>query len=98
MVLTRVTPMMPFSDDEMTPKGSFTADRQKMTDIMAYMAMANVYGLPAMSVPAAMADMLPIGAHFMAPTGSDEVLFQLAYALEEAAPWNYCGVDIGRTE
>ena len=98
VVLTPVTPMMPFGHDEITPQGSFAADRQKIADMMAYMAAANVYGLPAMSVPTAMADGLPIGAHFMAPIGDDELLFQLAYALEEAAPWDYQGVGIGRTE
>jgi amidase len=55
--------------------------------MMSYMAMANVYGLPAMSIPASIAQGLPIGAHFMAAQGRDDVLFDLAYALEEAAPW-----------
>lgn len=87
VLLSPVTPMMPFGHDEITPQGSFANDRQKIADMMAYMAMANVYGLPAMSVPTAMADGLPIGAHFTAPIGCDDLLFQLAYALEEAAPW-----------
>jgi amidase len=55
--------------------------------MMSYMATANVYGLPAMSIPSGMADGLPIGAHFMAAAGRDDVLFELAYELEAAAPW-----------
>lgn len=98
VLLTPVTPMVPFAHDELTPQGSFAKDRQKIADMMTYMAMANVYGLPAMSVPTAMAGGIPIGAHFMAPIGCDDVLFQLAYALEEAAPWHYQGVDTGRTK
>lgn len=88
VLLTPVTPMMPFEHDRITPQGSFSADRRKIADMMAYMATANVYGLPAMSVPVAFAGGMPIGAHFMASIGDDDVLFQLAYDLEEAAPWH----------
>lgn len=91
VLLTPVTPMMPFDHEHITPQGNFDADRQKIADMMAYMATANVYGLPAMSVPSGFADGLPIGAHFMAPMGDDDVLFQLAYALEEVAPWHKQG-------
>ena len=91
ILLTPVTPMMPFGHDFITPHGSFEADRQKIADMMGYMASANVYGLPAMSVPVGFAGGLPIGAHFLAPLGSDALLFELAYALEEAAPWHENG-------
>jgi amidase len=94
VLLTPVTPMMPFGHEHITPLGSLDADRQKIADMMAYMATANVYGLPAMSVPAGFANGLPIGAHFTAPLGDDNVLFQLAYALEEAAPWHKQGASL----
>ena len=94
VLLTPVTPMMPFGHDRITPQGNFAADRRKIADMMAYMATANVYGLPAMSVPAAFAGGMPIGAHFMAPVGDDDVLFQLAYDLEEAAPWHNRGAPL----
>jgi len=87
VILTPVTPQMPFGHDQLTPQGNLAADGQKIADMMSYMAMANVYGLPAMSIPASIAQGLPIGAHFMAAQGRDDVLFDLAYALEEAAPW-----------
>lgn len=94
MDLTPVTPMMPFGHDRITPQGSFAADRRKIADMMAYIATANVYGLPAMSVPTAFSGGMPIGAHFMAPVGDDDVLFQLAYDLEEAAPWHNRGAPL----
>ena len=96
VLLTPVTPMMPFAHEYISPHGHFAEDRHKIADMMAYMATANVYGLPAMSVPTAIVGGLPIGAHFMAPMGGDDVLFQLAYALEEAAPWHNQGAPLLR--
>ena len=87
IILTPVTPMMPFGHDVLTPQGNLADDGQKIAEMMSYMAMANVYGLPAMSIPSGLADGLPIGAHFMAAQGRDDILFELAYALEAAAPF-----------
>ncbi|MFZ4875895.1 amidase [Janthinobacterium sp. Mn2066] len=54
-----------------------------------YTPLANVAGLPAMSVPLAMsADGVPIGMQFMAGYGADGVLLRLAGQLERAAPWS----------
>jgi len=54
-----------------------------------YTPLANVAGLPAMSVPLAMsADGLPIGMQFMAGYGADGVLLRLAGQLERTAPWS----------
>lgn len=93
VMLSPVTPMMPFGHDHISPFGRFDADKQKIAEMMAYTSVPNVYGLPAMSVPCGFIDGLPVGAHFMAPMGEDDLLFQLAYGLEEAAPWN-CYADI----
>jgi len=50
--------------------------------------LANVCGLPAMSVPLHWTpDGLPCGTHFMAPFGREDRLFQLAAQLEAARPW-----------
>lgn len=55
---------------------------------VAFTPIANFAGLPAMSVPLHWTDNgLPIGAHFTAAQGEDELLMQLARQLEIARPW-----------
>jgi len=54
--------------------------------------LANLTGLPAMSVPLHWAGAetgaeLPIGVHFMAPFGHEARLFSLGAQLEQAQPW-----------
>jgi len=50
--------------------------------------LSNITGQPAMSVPLGQSsEGLPIGCHFAAPYGEEELLFSLAGQLERAAPW-----------
>jgi amidase len=69
-----------FVDYRMGPRG-----------VLAYSpftALANGTGQPAMSVPLYWnAAGLPIGTHFMARSGDEALLLQLAAQLEQAAPW-----------
>ena len=59
------------------------------TELLAgYTAVHNQAGAPAMSVPLGWTDEgLPVGVQFAASPGHDERLMQLAYQLEDAAPW-----------
>jgi amidase len=54
-----------------------------------FTALANVSGVPAMSVPLGVDSPtgLPIGSQFFAPFGDEATLFSLAGQLERASPW-----------
>lgn len=54
-----------------------------------FTALANIAGVPSMSVPAGFdeATDLPVGAMFTAGFGNDGTLFSLAGQIERAAPW-----------
>jgi aspartyl-tRNA(Asn)/glutamyl-tRNA(Gln) amidotransferase subunit A len=47
---------------------------------------SNLYGGPAMSVPAGLADGLPVGLQVMAPTMRDDLLYRVGAAFEAARP------------
>ena len=74
--------------------GKFTGDRDIeelnafVVSLARYTFPASVAGWPAMSVPLFWSeDGLPIGSHFAAGHGRDDVLFSLAFELEDARPW-----------
>ena len=55
-----------------------------------FMGLQNVTGSPGISLPlASSSDGLPLGIHFVAPQGQDQLLLELAYELEEAQPWKF---------
>lgn len=76
--------------------GYFTADPADPLELLGRDAefspftwYANAVGSPAMSVPLYWnADRLPIGTHFMAAHGHEDVLLALAAELEDARPWS----------
>jgi amidase len=62
--------------------------RHEAFEWAGYTQLANLTGLPAMSVPLHWtADGLPIGIQMSSSFGNEALLFQLAGQLEEAAPW-----------
>jgi amidase len=55
---------------------------------VGYTPIHNIAGCPGMSVPLHWSsENLPIGVHFAANVGGDELLLRLAYELEAARPW-----------
>ncbi|UQV43975.1 amidase [Janthinobacterium lividum] len=91
VLLTPTMPDLPWllgrygKDEEKLDGFGWTA---RLFEHSPYTPLANVAGLPAMSVPLAMSEEgLPIGMQFMAGYARDGVLLRLAGQLERAAPW-----------
>lgn len=69
--------------------GAFDADKLQM-DLMDYFTCsANLVGIPAISVPCGFTkDRLPIGFQFLGPDLSEELLFKVGHAYEQATEWH----------
>jgi len=81
------------------PIGTFATDTddpdewmQRLLGFIPFTWLANVTGQPAMSVPLGQSRAgLPIGSHFLARYGEEDLLFRLAAQLERARPWRRIG-------
>ena len=49
--------------------------------------ISNIYGNPAVSIPAGLVDGLPVGMQVLAPHHHDELLFDVALSVERNRPW-----------
>lgn len=68
--------------------GSLEDYEEGLAPMVAFTAVCNATGVPAMSVPLEWtADGLPVGLHFVSRFGTEEMLFSLAAQLEQARPW-----------
>ncbi|GAB3871687.1 hypothetical protein GCM10027610_135800 [Dactylosporangium cerinum] len=68
------------------PLGSRTSDPYQMYLADLYTIPSNLYGGPAISVPAGLSEGLPVGLQIMAPTMADDRMYRVAAALESALP------------
>mgnify|MGYP001561460405 CR=1 FL=1 len=70
-------------------KLSYEEHVPRVLDYAQFTGLFNVLGAPAISLPLSMSkDGLPVGALFGARVGDEKTLLELAYELEEAAPWS----------
>ena len=88
LVLTPTLAAPPVRIGEQAPTVPYDVLYERVLDWVGYTPIHNATGSAAMSVPLAMsAAGLPIGIQFAAVQGGEQTLFELAYALEQAAPW-----------
>ncbi len=72
----------------LSPTGAFPVIFERLLEYSPFTHFANIAGAPAISLPLAQSESgLPIGVMAAAAQGGDAMLIELAYELEEAAPW-----------
>ncbi len=68
--------------------GTLAETEEQLNRYVPFTPIANFAGVPAMSVPLTWTVRnLPIGSHFIAPMGAEDLLLSLAGQLERAQPW-----------
>jgi len=83
-VLAHTTPEL----GHLSPLQPFDQHFRRLLDYVAFTPLNNATGSPAISLPMGRTDTgLPIGVHFCARPGDERTLLELAYEIEEAAPW-----------
>ena len=79
-------PIRKYSQSQSYPDG--TSFMRSMEDIGHYMAVFNITGHPAITLPLGQSgDGAPIGVQFVGRFGDEAGLFRIARAFEEAMPW-----------
>lgn len=82
-VLAATTPRL----GEFRPDQSFDDLAPRLMDFVQFTPIQNITGAPAIAVPAGQHDGLPIGIQLAGLHGDERTLLELAYALEQVAPW-----------
>ena len=63
---------------------------RRAVEFSSFTGAQNITGSPAISIPSGTSsDGLPIGMHFIAPSGNEKRLLELAYEMELAKPWKF---------
>lgn len=79
---TTVTPKLPSMILEY-----FSQKFPDMVNMGALTIISNIYGNPAVSIPAGTIDGLPVGLQVLAPHHRDDLLFDVALSVERNRPW-----------
>lgn len=83
-VVAHVTPRLGY----LSPEVPFPELFQRMSQYACFTPFSNANGSPAISLPmGATANGLPIGVQFSAAHGDERTLLEIAYELEQTAPW-----------
>jgi amidase len=83
-VLSHTTPEL----GHLSPRQPFESLLDRLHRYVGFTPLNNAAGGPAISLPlGASAHGLPIGVHFSAPIGAERRLLELAYEIEQAAPF-----------
>jgi aspartyl-tRNA(Asn)/glutamyl-tRNA(Gln) amidotransferase subunit A len=81
-LITPTSPTVPFKI------GEKTGDPLQMYLSDVCTLPINIAGVPAISVPAGFADNLPVGMQIISRPFNEDVLFNIAYAYEQATEWH----------
>lgn len=88
VVLSPTLAQRPPAIGMLSPSVDFETKRERLRHFVPFTAAFNASGCPAISLPLARDEQqLPIGVQFGADLGRERVLLELAYQLEQAAPW-----------
>ena len=81
-IITPVSPTLPWK------LGEKVDDPLKMYLSDIFTITANLAGIPGLAVPCGFAEGLPVGMQILGPQFSEELLFQIGYAYEQATEWH----------
>jgi Asp-tRNA(Asn)/Glu-tRNA(Gln) amidotransferase A subunit family amidase len=70
----------------------------ELVNMGALTIVSNIYGNPAVSIPAGTVDGLPIGMQVLARHHADELLFDVALAVERTRPWPMLAARVGTAD
>lgn len=89
LLLSPTTPRPAPAIGTLSASGDFEALLPISASVASYTAVHNLSGAPAISLPMGMRhDGLPVGVMLSAESGAERRLLDVAYTLEEAAPWS----------
>ncbi len=87
-LLMPITPITAFPHDHADPMNTRTitvnGKPARYMSMLSWISLATSLHAPALALPAGQADGLPVGVQLVGPAGSEERLFALAAAAEEA--------------